>query len=64
MEQAIERSSMSKANANEMKNMSKTVTERLATFHVTLSIVSHRRSQILEKRLQKYSKIQYLYFEC
>lgn len=52
----------SKCQRNE--NMSKTVTEHSATFHVTSSIISHRRFQILGKRLQKYSKIQYLYFEC
>lgn len=52
----------SKCQRNE--NMSKTVTEHSATFHITSSIISHRRFQILGKRLQKYSKIQYLYFEC
>lgn len=62
--QATQSSSVSKANAKEIKNMTKTVTEHSATFHVTLSMVSHQRPQILGKRLQTYSKIQYLYFEC
>lgn len=56
MEQAIQRSSMSKASAKERKNMSKTVTEHSTTFHVTPSIASPR--EVLEYLGRDYRNIQ------